>query len=177
MSSRLPPRPRLSTTLLSVTFAIAVASAGCGGGETTTTVAATSTVTTTTTAPAGAPAPGTTGQTPSSYTGTTDQGLPIAFVVSKNAVTGIRFFWRARCQDGQVHTNSIVLRGGPIRHGAFRVSGMLETGGVAHVAGTVNGSAASGHLSRSEGSAFGTNCRATGIAWRARLQSGDPPDA
>jgi hypothetical protein len=148
-----------------------VAGVGCGGGETTT--VATTTVTTTT-APADAPAPGTTGH---SYTGTTDQGLPIALVVSKDAVTGIRFGWRARCHDGQVHTNSIVIRGGPIRHGGFSVGGALETGGVAHVAGTISGSTASGHLSRSKGSAFGTNCRVTGIAWQARLQSGDAPAA
>ncbi len=114
---------------------------------------------------------------PRTYTGTTDQGLPIALVVSKNAVTGVRFGWRARCQDGQVHTNSIALGGGPIRHGAFRVGGTLETGGVAHVAGSVNGPTASGHLSRSEGSAFGTNCRATGITWRARLQGDGAPAA
>ena len=157
--------------LVSAALAMAAVSGGCGAGEKTTTVASTTTVTTTTTTRGGTPAPGT-GSSPHAYAGTTEQGLPIAFVVSKGAVNEVRFGWRARCQDGQVHTNSIALAGGPIRDGAFRVSGVLETGGVAHVVGTVSGTTASGHLSRSKGSSFGTNCRATGIAWHATMGNG-----
>ncbi len=103
----------------------------------------------------------------------TDQGLPITFVVSGAVVGEVSFGWRARCEDGQVHANSIVLRGIPVQHGGFNVRRTLETGGVAHIAGTIKELTASGHLSRSKGSAFETNCRATGIAWRAKRQLGD----
>jgi hypothetical protein len=131
--------------------------AGCGGDDTTT-------VTVT------APSAGATGTR--NYSGTTSQGLPISFAATPTAVLAVRFGWRARCEDGQVHTNTIQLGGGAIEHGSFVVDGNLTTGGVAHVEGTLAGDRASGHLSRSKGTAFGTNCLATGIAWHARAGSG-----
>ena len=106
------------------------------------------------------------------YSGTTSQGLPISFGATPTAVSGVRFGWRARCEDGQVHTNTILLGATPVEHGSFVVDGTLTTGGVAHVEGTLKGDRAFGHLSRSKGTAFGTNCLATGIAWHARAGSG-----
>jgi hypothetical protein len=123
-------------------------SAGCGGGGSTT-----------------APAPG-------SYVGTTSQGLPISFVVNSGAVSSVRFGWSASCADGQVHANTIVLAGTRVRDGAFSVGGTLETGGIAHVDGTFDGSKASGTLSRSGGTAFGTDCSATGVHWHAQVAPG-----
>ena len=138
-----------------------LAGCGIGGGDTTTTVTSTVTV------PSGSGGTGV-----QAYTGTTSQGLPISFAASPNAVLTLSFDWRARCEDGQVHRNTIRLGGGPIQNGSFVIDGNLTTGGVAHVEGTLKGKRASGHLSRSEGSAFGTNCIATGIAWHARVGSG-----
>src|SRR5687767_3010235 len=55
------------------------------------------------------------------YAGTTSQGLPIAFAVSPDGdVVDVVFAWRARCEDGQVYVNTIVLPGGPVHHGAFK---------------------------------------------------------
>jgi hypothetical protein len=45
------------------------------------------------------------------------------------------------------------------------MGGTLETGGIAHVSGKIVGSEASGCSRAGRGSAFGTDCRATGIAW------------
>ena len=101
------------------------------------------------------------------YSGTTSQGLPITFAVSSGYVSMVRFGWRARCEDGQVHSNTILLPGGPTENGSFRTGGTPETGGIAHVSGQLDGETASGILSRSRGTAFGVNCRATGIRWRA----------
>lgn len=109
------------------------------------------------------------------YVGETGQGLPISFVVTGTAVHDVRFGWTARCDDGQVHTNSIALPGGEIRSGEFSSGGALETGGIADVEGSFDGPQASGELSRSQGSAFGTDCRATGITWSARLVPGAAP--
>jgi hypothetical protein len=110
------------------------------------------------------------------YAGETEQGLPISFVVSGTSVRELRFGWRARCEDGQVHTNTIALPGGGIHVRVFTSGGRLETGGIAHVAGEFDGERASGELSRSRGSAFGTNCRATGIGWSADLVSETAPN-
>lgn len=140
--------------------AVALALSACGRGDTTTTV--TSTVT--------AAANGAVTES-SSYLGRTSQGLPIALSATPDQVLSITFGWRARCEDGQIHTNTIRLGGAAIEHGSFVADGKLTTGGVAHVDGTLNGNTASGHLSRSEGSAFGTDCVATGISWRARAGS------
>jgi hypothetical protein len=102
------------------------------------------------------------------YAGTTSQGLPIAFSVTPDGhVRDVRFAWRARCEDGQVYVNTIVLPGGPIENGSFKTGGMLETGGIGHVRGSFDGSAASGVLSRSRGTAFGVNCKLSGIEWEA----------
>ena len=74
------------------------------------------------------------------YAGRTSQGLPIAFSVTPaGGVAGVRFGWRARCEDGQVHVNTIALPGGAIQDGSFRTGGMLETGGIAHVSGHFDG--------------------------------------
>lgn len=117
--------------------------------------------------------------TPASGTweGETSQGLPIRFEVDSGGyVTGVEFGWRARCADGEVHTNTIALGGTRIHYGVFSLGGTLETGGVAHVAGKFDGREAEGTLSRSRGSAFGTNCRATGIDWNAEVTPGTGPD-
>lgn len=102
------------------------------------------------------------------YAGTTSQGLPIAFSVTPDGdVAGLQFAWRARCEDGQVYVNTIVLPGGRVEDGSFQTGGGLETGGVAHVNGSFDGSDASGDLSRSRGTAFGVDCRLAGIEWSA----------
>jgi hypothetical protein len=107
------------------------------------------------------------------YRGTTSQGLPITFTVERSAVTDISFRWRAKCADGRVHSNGIGLGGTAIRGKRFSVRGLLMTGGRARVFGLLDGGRAEGTLSRWAGSAFGTNCRAMGITWRAhRVQAG-----
>jgi hypothetical protein len=145
--------------MMAPVVAIAIVALGlgaCGGGDTTT-------VTSTVTVPDAGGAAGA-----ASYVGSTGQGLPISFAATPNNVLTLSFDWRARCEDGQVHQNTIRLGGAPIENGSFVIDATLETGGIAHVEGTVDGKTASGSLSRSKGSAFGTNCRATGISWRAR---------
>jgi len=141
--------------MLSLVLA-AGAIAGCGNDEVT--------------APTG-------GATPNGrYVGETSQGMPISFSVNDGTVRDVSFGWRARCDDGQVHANSIALPGGPINYRVFSTGGPLETGGIAHVDGRFDGARASGTLSRRRGSAFRTNCRATGIDWSA-VWSGDAPPA
>ncbi len=144
---RRPPGAALAALLLS---ALTIAACGDGGGST---VAA-----------GGKPVPG-------SYVGVTSQGLPISFVVTPGEVSSVRFAWRARCADGQVHTNTIALDRARIHYGVFSLGGLLETGGIAHVDGKLSGSEASGVLSRRRGTAFGTNCRATDITWHAQAQA------
>ena len=122
-------------------------------------------------APAPVPAPD---SGSAAYSGTTSQGLPISFSLANDYVLTVRFGWRARCEDGQVHENTIILPGGPIRDGAFRTGGTLETGGIAHVTGHLKGGNASGVLSRSRGSAFGVNCTASGIRWHAQARTTVP---
>lgn len=140
---------------------ISLGIAGCGGSdESTTTVTSTVTVPSAS-APAGATA----------YTGTTDQGLPVAIVATSDAVLEFRFGWRAPCADGQVRSNSISLGGGPIHDGTFSFGGVLETGGVAQVEGTISGDRASGTFSRSKGTAFGINCKVTDVSWQAEAES------
>ena len=110
-----------------------------------------------------------------SYAGTTSQGLPIGFSVSPEGdVLDVVFAWRARCEDGQVYVNTIVLPGGPVEDGSFETGGTLETGGVGHVSGSFDGSQVSGDLSRSRGTAFGVNCNLAGIEWSA--EPGPPPE-
>lgn len=133
------------------------------------------TTTVTTTAPssstAGSPsAPSS--STTTSYTGTTSQGLPITFTATSDMVQSLNFGWRAKCTDGQVHTNTISLGSAPISDGSFSLGGTLNTGGVAHVEGKIDGDTASGELSRSRGSSFNTDCVATGISWEAHAGTG-----
>src|SRR3954454_1673539 len=130
---------RATLALASATFGLALA--GCGGGDdTTTTVTKTVTV----------PKPGITDV--HAFSGCTSQELPISFAASPKAVLTLSFDWRARCEDGQVHRNTIRLGGAPIQGDSFVIDGNLTTGGVAHVEGTMKGNRATGHLSRSEGS-------------------------
>jgi hypothetical protein len=144
-------------------LAMAVLVAGCGGSDggvssTDETVA--------TGGPGVSPATG-------AYSGKTSQGLPITFTVSPGGtISVVRFGWRARCEDGKVHTNTILLDGGPIRDRDFSVQGTLETGGVAGVRGRFEDGTASGTLWRAKGSAFGTNCVAKGIGWHALVDAG-----
>lgn len=147
------------TAIAVAVFAMGVA--GCGGSDD----SATTTVTSTVTAPS-TPSEATT------YSGTTEQGLSISFTATPNAVLDLSFGWRAPCADGQVRSNSISLGGGPIHNGTFSFGGVLETGGVAQVEGTIRGDSASGTFSRSKGTAFGINCKVTDVSWKARGDSG-----
>ena len=102
-----------------------------------------------------------------SYVGTTSQGLPISFSATSNQVQSITFAWSASCADGQTHTNTIEVGGAPINSGSFTTSGTLNTGGLASVSGRITASGASGQLSRSGPTAFGTNCTDDGVTWTA----------
>jgi hypothetical protein len=138
------------------TAVVALALVGCGGSGD-----STSTVTATVTANSAA------GSGTLTYVGTTSQGLPIEFTATPKAILALRFGWRAHCEDGQDHQNTISLGGTQIYDGAFAMGGVLETGGIAHVDGELHGSEASGNLSRRRGSAFNTNCTTTGVTWTA----------
>jgi hypothetical protein len=152
---------RRFNAIVFMAIAIVVAGvAGCGGSDDSTT-----TVTSTVTAPSGS-----TGVT--TYTGTTEQGLPISFSATSDAVVEISFGWRAPCADGQVRSNSISLGGGPIHDETFSFGGVLETGGVAQVEGTIDGDTASGTFSRSKGTAFGIDCKVTDVSWEADAGAG-----
>jgi hypothetical protein len=106
---------------------------------------------------------------PGTYTGTTDQDLPISIVVSRTAVRSVLFRWRGRCADGKAHTNAILLRGrARVRRGHFSLAGRLESGGSARVSGEIDGSRASGKLSRKGANASGVSCVVKGIRWEAR---------
>lgn len=101
------------------------------------------------------------------FTGSTSQGLPISFTVTGALVQSLEFEWRAKCADGQVHTNAIILGNAALQSGTFALGATLDTGAYAHANGTVNGASAAGQLSRSGPSAFGTNCLDTGVTWTA----------
>ena len=106
------------------------------------------------------------------FSGTTSQGLPISFAVSRTRVISLSFDWTAYCADGQHHSNSIFAGDGPLNQGAFSLGGILNTGGTFQVDGVVNGTTATGTLSRSGASAFGTfDCSATGVTWQAQAAS------
>jgi hypothetical protein len=133
--------------------------AGCAGfGDTTTVVSPTVTV------PAGS---GTT-----TYTGTTEQGLPFAFTATPSAVVQLTFGWRAPCADGRERSNSIRLGAASIENGSFSFDRTLQTGGVTQVDGEIRGDAASGTFSRSRGTSFGIDCEISGVHWDARAGSG-----
>jgi hypothetical protein len=137
-------------------IALGVSIAGCGGSnDSTPTVTSTVTVTS--------------GSTPSAaqtFSGTTDQGLPITLTATQDAVLSLTFGWRAPCDDGKERSNSIRIGGAPLRDGSFSFDSVLETGGVAQVDGKIEGNSASGTLSRSKGTAFGVDCEVTGVAWQ-----------
>jgi hypothetical protein len=133
--------------------------AGCGFGDTTTTVIA-PTVT----------VPGTSGTT--TYSGTTEQGLPFVFVATPSAVVQLSFDWRAPCADGKVRSNSIRLGAASIQGGSFSFDSTLQTGGVAQVEGAIHGDRASGTFSRSKGTSFGVDCQISDVHWDARTASG-----
>ncbi len=102
-----------------------------------------------------------------SYVGSTSQGLPITFSTTSGGVSDITFGWQAVCADGRTHTNSITLGSASLDSGAFATAGVLNTGGQASVSGQVSGANASGQLSRSGPTAFGTNCTDDGVSWTA----------
>ena len=95
------------------------------------------------------------------YVDETSQGLPISFIVAGATVRDLSFGWRARCDDGQVHANTIALPGGAIHYRVFSSGGPLETGGIAHVDGKFDGAQASGNLSAEQPASIGapTWCR------------------
>ena len=105
---------------------------------------------------------------PSDFVGTTSQGLPISFTVTPTSVESIQFAWRAVCSDNQTHSNTIILGSAPITSGNFSAFGKLDTGASSAVSGHVRGRSATGQLSRSGPSAFGTNCAAAHVRWSAR---------
>ncbi len=112
------------------------------------------------------------GSKPITYTGTTSQGLSIHIVATPTAILSLDFGWTASCADGQTHTNTISAGGGPITNGHFSLGGVLDTGGHFQVDGTVNGTSASGTLSRSGPSAFGTfDCSVSGVSWQAQAST------
>lgn len=102
------------------------------------------------------------------YSGTTSQGLPIFISVRRTSIGSVFVRWRARCADGKVHTNAISFPGERIRHGRFSFRRTLETGGAVRMSGEIRGVRASGTLSRTGASAFGTKCAAKRIGWSAR---------
>jgi Concanavalin A-like lectin/glucanases superfamily len=102
------------------------------------------------------------------YTGTTSQGLPIFVGVGRRSIQSVFFRWRVRCADGKVHTNVISLRGDRVRRGRFSFGADLDSGGSVHVSGRIRGVKASGTVSRTGASAFGTECAAQKIRWHAR---------
>ena len=135
--------------------------AGCGFGDTTTTVVApTKTVT----------VPDRSDTT--TYSGTTEQGLPFVFSATPSAVVQLSFDWRAPCADGRMRSNGIRLGAASIRNGSFSFDSTLQTGGVAQVEGAIQGDRASGTFSRSKGTSFGIDCQISDVHWDARAASG-----
>jgi hypothetical protein len=137
--------------------------AGCAGfGDSTTTI-----VSPTVTVPA------TSGAT--TYSGTTEQGLPFVFGATPSSVVELTFDWRAPCADGEVRSNSIRLGRAPIQNGSFSFDSTLETGGVTQVEGAIQGDRATGTFSRSKGTSFGIDCEISDVQWDARADSGPSP--
>ena len=134
--------------------------AGCAGfGDTTTTVVAPAVT---------VPGPSAT----TTFSGTTEQGLPFVFAATPNAVVQLTFDWRAPCVDGKVRSNSIRLGAASIQNGSFSFDSTLETGGVTQVEGEIQGDQASGTFSRSKGTSFGVDCQISDVHWDARTASG-----
>jgi hypothetical protein len=154
---------RVAAVLPSLIFVVA----GCGGSTKTVTQTVGSSPAPSTQPTAIAHTPRNTSAASGDYVGTTSQGLPISFTVTPTSVESIQFSWRAICADGKSHLNTIVLGSTSIKSGAFSASGTLDTGASSSVSGKVTGDTASGRLSRSGPSAFGTNCSDTGVTWHA----------
>ena len=132
--------------------------AGCAGlGDTTTTV-----VTPTVTVPGGT----------TTYSGSTEQGLPFVLTATPSAVVQVSFDWRAPCADGRTRSNGIRLGAASIDNGTFSYDTTLQTGGVAQVRGTINGDQASGTFSRSKGTSFGIDCQVSGVHWDVHAGTG-----
>ena len=136
--------------------------AGCAGFRDTTTVVA-PTVTRTVPGPSA---------TTTTYTGTTEQGLPFVFSATPSAVVQLSFDWRAPCADGEVRSNAIRLGAASIQNGSFSFDRTLQTGGVAQVEGEIQGDHASGTFSRSKGTSFGIDCQISDVHWDARAKTG-----
>ena len=138
---------------------------GCAGfGDTTTTVVSPAVV-----------VPGASDTT--TYTGTTQQGLPFAFAATPNAVVRLTFVWRAPCADGVTRSNSIGLGAASIQNGSFSFDSTLQTGGVTQVEGAIQGDHASGTFSRSKGTSFGISCAISGVHWDAQAAPRDSQKA
>jgi hypothetical protein len=134
--------------------------AGCAGlGDTTTTVVAP-----TVTVPSRSDT--------TTYSGTTEQGLPFVFSATPSAVVELSFDWRAPCADGKVRSNAIRLGAASIQGGSFSFHSTLQTGGVTQVDGAIQGDQASGTFSRSRGTSFGIDCKISDVHWEARAASG-----
>jgi hypothetical protein len=101
------------------------------------------------------------------FAGRTSQGLPISFTVTPGSVNSITFTWQAVCADGQRHTNTILLGSATLAGGSFATGATLDTGASSSISGKIQGGTASGVLSRSGPSAFGTDCTDAGISWQA----------
>lgn len=106
------------------------------------------------------------------FSGTTEQGLPFVFAATPSAVVQLSFDWRAPCADGEVRSNSIRLGAASIQNGSFSFDSTLETGGVTQVEGEIQGDRASGTFSRSKGTSFGIDCQISDVHWDARTASG-----
>lgn len=132
---------------------------GCAGfGDTTTIVSPTVTV------------PRASG--PTTYSGTTDQGLPFVFAATPSALVELTFDWRAPCADGEVRSNTIRLGATSIQNGSFSFDSTLQTGGVTQVEGAIQGGHATGTFSRSKGTSFGIDCKISDVHWDAGADSG-----
>jgi hypothetical protein len=152
-------KTRMRTGMVAALLLSILTVAGCGGS--------TKTVTRTVGSSPAAPSAQVT-SLPRDFVGTTSQGLPISFTVTSTSVESIQFAWRALCSDGQTHSNTIALGGASIASGNFSASGRLDTGASSALSGHVSGRTATGQLSRSGPSAFGTNCSATDVRWSAQ---------
>lgn len=107
---------------------------------------------------------------PGTYTGVTDQNLPIILTVGETGVRSAFFRWRAGCDDGKTRTNVTVLRGrAKVRHGHFELSAQLDSGGSARVSGRLKGVHASGTLVRTGPIRSGARCTVGSVAWHARV--------
>jgi hypothetical protein len=104
---------------------------------------------------------------PTVYNGTTAQGLHISFTRTGSAVSDIQFEWSGTCNDGHEHQSLITISGAHLSSGAFSDTDTLPSQGHATVSGTIAGSSATGTLSRTGPSIYGTDCDIAPISWSA----------